>query len=158
MKSEMRTFGENVFWLVRHSEYKFGKNTVTEISPVSEMTYTVSSGTLNSTIPYHTELSTLCKLEHQKWWTVSSFNWFFCLQAYETGNSRWLHVHRFHTEVQLWHLAWWLHMGQGIWCTSLSEHAYITVSALFQNSVTASANRQVGSPCISHHCVVLGHC
>ena len=25
--------------------------------PVSEMTYTVSSGTLNSTIPYHTKLT-----------------------------------------------------------------------------------------------------
>ena len=25
-----------------------------ELDPVSEMTYTVSSGTLNSTIPYHT--------------------------------------------------------------------------------------------------------
>ena len=30
-----------------------------ELDPVSEMTYTVSSGTLNSTIPYHNELDAM---------------------------------------------------------------------------------------------------
>ena len=33
--------------------------------PVSEMTYTVSSGTLNSTIPYHTCLS-VCKIAQER--------------------------------------------------------------------------------------------
>jgi len=37
------------------------------ISPVSEMTYTVSSGTLNPSIPYHWHLlyAKLCVLLHQ---------------------------------------------------------------------------------------------
>jgi len=32
-------------------------------TPISEMTYTVSSGTLNPTIPYHTSLSDVLNLK-----------------------------------------------------------------------------------------------
>jgi len=44
---------------------------------VSEMTYTVSSGTLNSTIPYHT-LPAKCKWLHFSWATL----YIWCVQCW----------------------------------------------------------------------------
>jgi len=41
-------------------------------APVSEMTYTVSSGTLNSTIPYNTPLETRTLLKLFNFFTLSS--------------------------------------------------------------------------------------
>ena len=55
-----------MFGVVENSDFIFGthiEHSNYSFTPVSEMTYTVSSGTLNSTIPYHT-ISQFSELVH----------------------------------------------------------------------------------------------